>query len=429
LGNVTRTDYDHLGHAIAVVQPNGRTVHTDYDKWGRVIRIRDGNDAATTEYDVLDRIIARTDWRGIRSAYYYDGVGNLTNSGVALGTPEQSATETSYDAGNRPVRVVNAKGSPIVNSYDALGNKATLTDELGHITSWTYRHGNRLDGYTLPDGSQVTNLYDALDRLVEVRVNGTCRQGFAYDGVSRVTNSVDFNQAGSSDDHAVAYEYDPLNRVVAERQDGTLVRRQFDAGGHAVGVTYPSGFSLKREYDATGRLSELKSEGGATTYAAYAYTPNSRVRTITYGSGVVETHGLDSRERLHTLSQQGSHCDVRATLARDPGGNVTLCSRNAGDGDAFTYDALNRVTARKNLSDVFDESLRYDAVGNWLWYSNPCEGAVSRSVNAGNQYSQIGAQALRYDSQGSLTDWNNRDFAYDYLSRLVEVRSNGQVWL
>lgn len=427
LGHVTRTEYDNLGNVIACIQPNGRTVQTDYDKWGRAVRVRDGNDEATVDYDVLDRVVCKTDWRGIRSACFYDAVGNLTNVVEALGTPEQSGTVTFYDAGNRPVRRVNANGSPVVTDYDAFGNKTSFTDELGHVSRWNYAHGKRLEGYSLPDGTVVTNHYDALDRLVEVRVNGVAKQVFAYDEVSRLTNSIDFNQAGTADDSTVAYDYDALNQVVEERQNGKRIQRQFDSGGHAVAVTYPSGFVLKRSFDANGRLADLKNEDGTTTYSAYTYTPNSRIQTITYGNGVVETHGLDSRERLRTLFQQGIHCDLRTTLARDPGGNVTLCSQNGGAGDVFIYDSLSRVVARKNLSDAFDESLRYDALGNWLSTSNSVEGSVSRTVNAGNQYDQIGAQSLRYDLNGSLIDWSNRNFVYDYLARLVEVRSNGLV--
>jgi RHS repeat-associated protein len=427
LGHVTQVVYDNLGYVVATIQPNGRARRTDYDKWGRAVRVRDGNDVTTTDYDVLDRVVCKTDWRGIRSACFYDAVGNLTNTVEALGTPEQSGTVTFYDAGNRPVRRVDANGGSVVTDYDALGNKTSFTDELGHGTRWYYGRGKRLEGYSLPGGAIITNLYDALDRLVEVRGNGVVQQVFAYDGVSRMTNSIDFNQPGLSDDQNVAVKYDALNQVVEERQNGKRIQRQFDADGHAVAVTYPSGFVLKRAFDANGRLADMKSEDGATTYSAYTYTPNSRIQTITYGNGVVETHGLDSRERLQTLFQQGIHCDLRATLARDSAGNVTMCSQIGGAGDVFIYDSLNRVVARKNLSDVFEESLRYDALGNWLSTSNPVEGSVSRSVNAGNQYDQIGAQSLRYDSKGSLIDWNNRNFVYDYLARLVEVRSNGQV--
>ncbi|MEI6514435.1 MAG: RHS repeat-associated core domain-containing protein, partial [bacterium] len=425
LGNTSRTEYDNRGHVVAAVYPSGRTVRSEFDRWGRMIRVRDGADAATTDYDVLDRVVVQADWRGIRSETAYDSVGNVTNSLAAAGTPEQAGTATFHDAANRPVRKVNANSVPVLSTYDALGNKVALTDGLGHTTRWVYGQGNRLEGVVRPDGTVVSNGYDSLDRVVEVRVDGTVRQQFAYDGLSRMTHAVDYNQPGAGDDHRVAYEYDALNRVTGEAQDGRRIERVFDAAGHATRLTYPSGFVLKRAFNAKGQLAALQNEAGTVTYAAYAYTPNSRIQAITYGSGVVETHGLDSRDRLRTLVQQGARCDFSATLARDPGGNVTHCSESADEGAIFQYDALNRVTAQKNMTALFRETLRYDAMGNWLCHSNPAQGAVTRDVNQGNQYSRIGAQALQYDVNGSLTNWGGREFSYDFLGRLIEVKSNG----
>ena len=425
MGNTTRVQYDNLGNAIATIQPNGRTIRVEYDKWSRPIRVRDGADVSSTEYDILDRAVAKVDWRGIRSESTFDAVGNVTNSIEAKGTSEQAVTRPVYDALNRPVRVYNANGNFVENTYDAVGNKVTMTDELGHVQTWAYRYGHRLVGYLKPDGTVVSNLTDRLDRLVEVRVNGTASQSFAFDFLSRITNAVDFNRPGTTDDNTVSYQYDALNRVTCERQNGTPVQRAFDAVGNAIQVTYPSGLVVNRTFDADNRLDTIKNAGNTLTYAAFTYTPNSRVHTVTYGSGVVETHGLDARERLHTLVQQNANCNFSYTLARDAGGNVTLCSESSGEGSAFAYDACNRVTSQKDLNNIIKESLQYDALGNWLSYSNQAQGAVGRTVNAGNQYTQIGANALRYDLNGSLTNWSNRDFTYDYLARLTEVRSNG----
>ena len=425
MGNTTRVQYDNLGNAIATIQPNGRTIRVEYDKWSRPIRVRDGADVSSTEYDILDRAVAKVDWRGIRSESAFDAVGNVTNSIEAKGTTEQAVTRPEYDALNRPVRVYNANGNFVENAYDAVGNKVSMTDELGHVQTWAYRYGHRLVGYLKPDGTLVSNITDRLDRLVEVRVNGTARQSFAFDSLSRITNAVDFNRPGTTDDNTVSYQYDALNRVTCERQNGTPVQRAFDAVGNAIQVTYPSGLVVNRTFDADNRLDTIKNAGNTLTYAAFTYTPNSRVHTVTYGSGVVETHGLDARERLHTLVQQNANCNFSYTLARDAGGNVTLCSESSGEGSAFAYDACNRVTSQKDLNNIIKESLQYDALGNWLSYSNQAQGAVGRTVNAGNQYTQIGANALRYDLNGSLTNWSNRDFTYDYLARLTEVRSNG----
>jgi RHS repeat-associated protein len=91
----------------------------------------------------------------------------------------------------------------------------------------------------------------------------------------------------------------------------------------------------------------------------------------------------------------------------------------------FAYDALNRVTAQKTMAADFTETLRYDPLGNWLCHSNAARGSVDRTVNPANEYVRVGQALLEYDRNGSLTNWNGCGYRYDFLSRLVEVRSNG----
>ena len=424
LGNCARTEYDAMGRVTAEIQPNGRTRSYDYDRWGRRVCEHDGNDETRTDYDPLGRVIGLSDWRGVRSAIFYDAQGNATNRLEAIDTPEQNSTASSYDALNRIVRVVNASTSTVETVYDQLGNVIAVTDEMGTVTRWLYRFGSRLDACIKPDGTVVSNVYDALDRLVEVHVNGLAHQRFSYDGISRMTNAVDFNQSGVGDDAEVGYEYDEQDHVVAEIQCGQRIQRRLDAAGHVNRLTYPSGVVVNRAYDAVGRLSAIKDGSGVLTYADYVYTPNSRIRSITYGSGVVEVHGLDARERLQSLTQHNARCDLSVTLARDANGNVTVCSDKSG-GTTYSYDSLNRVTRSKDPADWFGERFRYDVCGNWLCASNPIQGNVNRSSNGRNQYTRVGSQVLLYDCNGSLTNWNGLDYEYDFLARLVAVRSNG----
>jgi len=426
LGNLTHTSYDNLGNVVAVVQPNGRVVQQEFDKWGRVIRQLDGGDQMVTEYDVLNRVTAKVDWRGIRSELVYDAEGNVIQTIEAKGTSVEVGTTTAYDAANRPIRVTNANGGAITYVYDACGNKALMSNELGQVTRWVYQFGNRLAWMQKPDGVVVSNRYDSLDRLSAEIVDNVVSKTFDYDHLSRLTNAVDFNNTGTSvDDNRVAYAYDALNRVVSEWQNGRLIQRHFDASGNPDQVTAPSGTTVKRGYNGNNWLVELKNAAGTVTYASYAYTPNGRVQSVTYASGVVETHGHDARERLSSLRQQGGYCDYNAVLARDPNGNVLISSEKNGEGATYTYDAANRVTAKKALNDLLQESLDYDPLGNWLSISNPVQGRVSRTINAGNQYIHVGTEVLHYDSNGSLTVWDRVGYRYDYRGRLVEVCSNG----
>jgi len=426
LGNVTRIRYDNLGNAAATIQPNGRTIRQEFDKWGRGVRQIDGNDQMLSEYDVLNRLTAKTDGRGVRTEFAYDPVGNVIRTVEAKGTAAEAVTSTAYDGANRPIRVTNANGGSVAYGYDACGNKAAMSNELGQVTRWVYQHGNRLACTLKPDGVVVSNCYDSLDRLTAEWVGNELAKAYEYDGLSRMTNAVDFNDPGTStDDNRVGYAYDSLNRVVREWQNGRLIQRHFDAAGNPDQLNAPSGMTIKRAFDGNNRLLALKNGSETATYAGYSYTPNGRVQSVTYASGVVETHGYDGRERLSSLRQQGVNCDYHAVLTRDPNGNVTVSSENGGEGAAYSYDAANRVTAKKALNDIFLESLDYDPLGNWLSSSNPVQGRVSRSVNAGNQYTRLGAEALHYDPNGSLTVRENAGYVYDYRGRLVEVRSNG----
>ncbi|MEI8138786.1 MAG: LamG-like jellyroll fold domain-containing protein [bacterium] len=428
LGNLSRTCYDNLGHAIASILPNGRTIRQEYDKWGRAVRETDGSDQRFIEYDVLDRVTAKCDWRGIRSEVSYDPAGNVIKNVEAKGTGSEAVTITDYDPLNRPVRVTNANGGATRYAYDICGNKCSMSNELGKVTRWAYLYGNRLDWTLKPDGVVVSNRYDALDRLTMELVNSLPSVTLCYDKLSRITNAVAFNNpCSSTDDNRVEYAYDGLNRVVREWQNGRLIQRHYDASGNSEQVDTPSGVTMRRGYDANNRLIELKNAAGSLTYARYAYTPNGRVETVTYASGVVETHGYDSRERLSILRQQGVNCDYNAVLSRDPNGNVTVSSESSGEGATYTYDAGNQVTAKKVLNNLLRESFDYDLMGNWLSSSNPVQGRVSRAINAGNQYTRVGEEALHYDANGSLVARGNAGYVYDYRGRLVELRSNGVV--
>lgn len=426
LGHTTRSIYDNLGNTVSVVQPAGRCIRREFDKWGRVIGQLDGNDRMCTEYDALNRVTAKCDWRGVRSEYAYDAAGNGIETIEAKGTPAEARTQTDYDAASRPIHVTHANGGVITYGYDVCGNKAWMSNELGRVTQWSYQHGNRLDWTRKPDGVVVSNRYDALDRQIAEWVGSELSAVFQYDRLSRMTNAVDFNRPGTSvDDNRVAFAYDAQNRVVREWQNGRVLERQYDPAGNPNQLTSPSGVLVNRTYNGNNRLASLKNAAGSLTYAGYTYTPNGRVQSVSYASGVVETHDYDARERLATLRQQGGYCNYQAVLARDPNGNVVVSSETGGEGGAFVYDAANRVTARKALNDLFLESIGYDPLGNWLSHSNPVQGHVTRTVNAGNQYTRVGAESFYYDANGSLTARDAAGYVYDHRGRLVELRSNG----
>lgn len=425
LGNETRNIYDRMGRLTAVIEPGGHSDRHEYDRWGSEIRSWNGNEATVLDYDVLGRMVSRRDGRGTVQRINYDAVGNPTNVVEAFGTADEAATAMVYDPVNRPVKLINAKANSAAIGYDQVGNRVSLTDELGRVTRWQYRHDHQVVGCARPDGNTITNHFDALNRPVAVQVNGVMQRQFHYDALSRLTNSVDYNQPGTGDDYRVSCRYDDQDRVVEEIRNGQRIGRQYDQAGHLIELTYPSGTKITRTYDADGRLSSLREGGGGVVHAAYSYTPSSRVLAVSYGNGIVETHGYDAQERLSHIEQHHPSCNFQSTLVRDEVGNVTLSDEGMGNGSSYVYDRLNRVTRRGNLMEDLAEAIRYDPLGSWLSYTDAAAGAIPRVVDAANQCVKVGDTSLLYDLNGNLTNWNGWAYRYDAFQRLVEVSSNG----
>ena len=71
---------------------------------------------------------ARTDKRGLKTAFSYDAYGNLTNSIVigdltGNGISSQTATNTaSYNTNNLPVQITDAAGNSAVIVYDPVSD-------------------------------------------------------------------------------------------------------------------------------------------------------------------------------------------------------------------------------------------------------------------------------------------------------------------
>lgn len=138
----------------------------------------------------------------------------------------ENRTSFSYDALNRRVGQKNADGEEYLYGYDRDHNRVGVTD---------------------PNGSLIADRFDALNRLVERSVDrapgveGTTRETYAYDGLSRMTRATDDN-GGAETQVECAYIFDSLSRVWEEQQvvpttspGGRFIRGDCNADGFVGG--------------------------------------------------------------------------------------------------------------------------------------------------------------------------------------------------
>lgn len=239
--------------------------------------------------------------------YHYDQNGNRVSS-----TTDQGVVIGVYDVQDRLLQYGDRS-----YTYTLNGEQASTTTQ-GHTTSYAYDPVGNLQQVTLPDGTQIQYVLDALGRRIGKRVNSTLVQGFLYqddlrpvaelDGAGNIVSQFVYATRLNVPDYMIkgGHSYRILSdergspRLVVDSVTGEVVQRiAYDVFGVITQDTNPGfqpfGFAGglydqhsqlthfgAREYDAyTGRWSSkdpLIFGGGDTNL--YRYVGNDPVNYI-----------------------------------------------------------------------------------------------------------------------------------------------------
>ena len=257
----------------------------------------------------------------------------------------------------------------------------TVTDPLGHATTYAYDARDRLVAQTAPSGGGTTlYTYDDASRLTGVTDPVGNLTSYRYDGANRVTSEVDPKFA------ATTSTYDPAGnlKAVVDR-DGRTTSYAYDADNReAVEQWLPPGggpatYSMTVTYDPAGRVTGVQDN---SSQYAYGYDNANRLTTVddqgtaslpqvtmTYGydnvgnrtsladtKGGVVSYAYDVRDELATITQSGTAAaPERVDMAYDAARRMTAMTRysdTAGTGvvaqTANVYDSANRLTTQVN---------------------------------------------------------------------------------
>jgi len=253
--------------------------------------------------------------------------------------------------GSGPVRCT----PDVAFTYDAVGNRLTMTDGQG----------------------QETRTYDGLDRLLTV-TRGQHTFAYVYDANGNITRR---SYPGGT---IADYAYDALDRLTSVSSAGQQTSYAYDAASNLVQTTLPSGngYVETRVYDRAGRLVEVASTKGTSTLARFQLTldpvgnPLQIVRTGALQQ--TQTYTYDPNDRLTQVCFQAGTC---------PGG----------------ADPFIRWS--------------YDRVGNRLTEARP-SATTSYSYDARDRLLSAGPTSYTYDANGNQLAAGSRTFAYDLANRL-----------
>jgi len=459
----------------------------------------------TRTYDAAKNLLSETElstsFGAVTTRYGYDRFNNkiltITAQGIAgLGNTLRS----DYDAFNRVVRTetgpfdhddeagnkVTTEGAVETFGYDGRGNQSTHTDARGFTERMHYDAYNRLasqwDGQRgVADSTLRTDrVYDAFDRLVELRANDltgraaqavevTSFEWSAFDQVLSYTDALNHtaerrydlagNQISEKDarGNTETYVYDADNRMVqrTDRLGGTW-QTSYDAYGQRQSEVDANGRVTQWELGAFGQIvgTRMSFSSGATLNVAGATTSNETQQhdwlgrltesTDSFGKHIV--YGYDDADhQIRIEDVTNSRAVDYAYDARDQRIEETLTKNgltqrhqtnhynNQGWLTGVEADAGYDAGGGAVLSQQLKANYAFDAAGNRVkvdggQYSYDASGRMTRGYD--DKRNEVVSE-IRYDGYGNRVSetqgTSTTTYTYDAANR-VRSSSAGEAW-
>jgi RHS repeat-associated protein len=326
-------------------------------------------------------------------------------------------------------------GDKVLYGYDAGGNLAQVTNEIGQITQIL-----ALDGAGRPatlrdaNGVDTTLAYDPRGRLTTVTVNPGASQavtGLIYDAVGQVTRIT------RPDGSFLQYTYDNARRLtLVTNATGETVAYGYNLNGDVTSMTVKSATAvitrqMSLTYDELGRL--LKSIGAATQTTTHSYDRTDLEVQVKDPRNNLYSYAYDSLTRLiRETDQEGSQVNLtrngqdEVTAYADPRSLTTSYVRN-GFGEAiqeaspdagttvFVRDLRGLVTQATDGRGIV-ANRTYDTAGRLLTETYP----AATAENVTYTYDAIVSGNKGVGRLTKITDQSGTtEFTYNALGQVV----------
>lgn len=371
---ITDTAYDDLDRPFRTTQyltsaeGGNRIAETIYnlDDTVKAINKAVGTSIAqayvTYAYNPNGTVLSSKDAKNNLTVYQYDGLDRLSKTYFPLPSTPNTGNVNDYEQ----------------YGYDANNNQTGIRKRNGQIINQTWDNLNRLFARTYPNSADnVQFSYDLRGlRTVAQYLNGSFGISYVWDNAGRLTNTTaagrslnyQYDAAGNRtqitwpDTFFVTTSYDALNRPLNIKENGStsLAIYSYDDIGRRTNVTLGNGTTVERTYDNQGALATLKNFLASTAQEVqYTYTRNQmrELKSVSWNNNLYQWSGAAVGTSSYVSNGLNQYTSAAgSTLTYDANGNLS------GDGTwTFTYDLDNRLrTANKS---GLAASLSYDGEG------------------------------------------------------------------
>ncbi|MER8029580.1 RHS repeat-associated core domain-containing protein [Streptomyces bauhiniae] len=380
------------GHRVdAVVDPYGRRAELSYDANGHVtktVELAGTSDARSSGSVVFDGA--------------YDQPSSITDT---LG----HTTTFTYDPDGNLTKTTDPEGRQTSYTYNSAGQVKTVTDAAHAVTTYTYVNGN-LTAVTDAEGRTSTQFTDAAARPITLTDESGSATTVTYDKLNQTrtvtdplgnTNKLDYDANGNlttltdARGNTTAWAYDDADRPKSATDPlGAQALFAYDAAGFLKTATNRSGTSAVAEYDLLGRPKTAKYGVNATDQAestvTYAYYDNDLPKQISDSQAGNQSFTYDVYDRL--ASTTGPTGTVGYDYDADDRRTRMIA---AGTSTTYGYDTSDILTSVK--SGTQEVSFGLDTVGREKTASLP--GGITRTTG----YDTTGVITSIMYAQGAKT--------------------------
>lgn len=453
---------DPAHYLDTIIDPAGRqSVRTEYDDNGRVISMTDAlGNATTRNYDLENQAEELSDMLGNQKFIRYDARGNIVEESDYLGY----TVGYTYDSNDNVTSVTDRRGFTTSMTYDSKGNILTIQEpDGGGLWTVTYNTYSQIQSRVDPLGRMAYSEFDQNGNLIAFVDAAGSRMSYTYDALGRLSSSTDRNgnptqyqYADPRNSQAAAIEYaDGSVELIAHNGfglvtqfvdgNGRQTKYDYDSAGRLIKVTMENGAETTLTY-ANHLLAASTDALGRTTQYVYdaigrkisVVDPAGGVSQFAYdanGLAISETDAL-GRETRYTYDSNGQLIEATLpdgliqTYAYDANGNQTQ-SINGSCGCVSVhaeYDAMGRLIRQIDAENGVT-SFGYDAVGNMVETTDPLGRTTTFEYDSLNrlisQVSPDGSKMkLQYDVEGNITssidaNGNIRTNEFDERNRLI----------
>ncbi len=330
------------------------------------------------------------------------------------------------------------------STYDTKGNYiAEETDENGNTTKYTYDANGNKSSITNGNNVETSYTYDSSDNATSITTDGTSNR-YDYDYQGNV-------ESISHNNFSFKFNYNEYNKLLSTYVgDSQIVSNIYSPyNGNLLKVSYANGSVISYTYDEYNNVTNIKCNDNIV--AEYTYNKNGQISVCDDSeSGETTYYYYDCNGNLESQFILGKDSTIANSVTTDENGNTvekteignntrTITSGTDSDGKSFVdynglktteeKDSFGRTTSilTKGLKDNKDYKVEYTyAKGKG---TNSTSKTVSNLTSSFND-NEIATYSYSYDENGNITqirlgkdiinkyiydDKNQLKQEYDYL--------------